>query len=47
MKEAEKAKEISEDESRRIQDKIQKLTDKYIEIIDSITSAKEEEVMEV
>jgi len=47
VKEAEKAKEISEDESRRIQDKIQKLTDKYIEIIDSITSAKEEEVMEV
>ena len=43
----EKAKEISEDESRRIQDKIQKLTDKYTEMIDSITSAKEEEVMEV
>ena len=47
VKEAEKAKEISEDESRRIQDKIQKLTDKYTEMIDSITSAKEEEVMEV
>jgi ribosome recycling factor len=47
VKEAEKAKEISEDESRRIQDKIQKLTDKYIEMIDSITSVKEEEVMEV
>ena len=47
VKEAEKAKEISEDESRRLQDKIQKLTDKYVEMIDNITSVKEKEVMEV
>ena len=40
VKEAEKAKEISEDESRRLQDKIQKLTDKYVEMIDNITSVK-------
>lgn len=47
IKQAEKDKEVSEDLSRRIQDKVQKLTDEYIKIIDEITSAKEAEVMEV
>jgi len=47
IKKAEKDKEISEDESRRIQDKIQKLTDKYIKLIDELTAAKEKEVLEV
>ncbi len=47
IKQAEKDKAISEDESRRHQDKVQKLTDKYIKIVDDITSAKETEVMEV
>lgn len=42
-----KKKEISEDEERRAQDAIQKLTDKYIAEIDRITQAKEKELMEV
>ncbi len=47
IKKAEKDHEISEDESRRIQDKIQKLTDKYIKVVDEMTAAKEKEVTEV
>lgn len=47
IKKAEKDKEISEDDSRRIQDKVQKLTDKYIKNVDEVTAAKEKEVMEV
>jgi ribosome recycling factor len=47
IKKAEKGKEVSEDESYRIQDKVQKLTDKYVKTIDEITSAKEKEVVEV
>ena len=47
IRQSEKDKEISEDLSRRIQEKIQELTDKYIDLIDEITSAKEAEVMEV
>ena len=39
--------EISEDESRRLQDEIQKLTDQYIQEIDKILAAKEKEIMEV
>lgn len=38
---------ISEDESRRHQDDIQKTTDKYIAEIDKILAAKEKEIMEV
>ncbi|HHY11296.1 MAG TPA: ribosome recycling factor, partial [Firmicutes bacterium] len=38
---------ISEDLSRRIQDRVQKLTDEYIKLVDEITSTKEAEVMEV
>jgi ribosome recycling factor len=39
--------EISEDDSRREMDRIQKLTDEYIGKIDHLLAAKEEEVMEV
>jgi ribosome recycling factor len=39
--------EISEDESRRLQEEIQKLTDQYIQEIDKILAAKEKEIMEV
>jgi len=42
-----KKKEISEDEERRAQDIIQKLTDKYIADIDRISQTKEKELMEV
>lgn len=39
--------DISEDESRRHQDDIQKTTDKFIGGVDKILSAKEKEIMEV
>ena len=39
--------EISEDESRRTQDEIQEMTNKYIEEIDSLLAQKEKEIMEV
>ncbi len=42
-----KAKQISEDEERRSQDDIQKLTDKTIAEIDRLLAAKEQEVMTV
>ena len=47
VKKAEKEKSISEDESRRAQDEIQKLTDKYVKEADHIMSLKEKEIMEV
>jgi len=43
----EKNKEISEDESRKTQGEVQKLTDKYIEAIDTMLEKKEKEIMEV
>ncbi|OBX80948.1 ribosome recycling factor [Moraxella atlantae] len=42
-----KDKEISEDDERRANDDIQKLTDKYIDAIDKKLAAKEAELMEV
>jgi ribosome recycling factor len=42
-----KEKEITEDEERRAQEAIQKLTDKYIEEIDAILEKKEKDIMEV
>lgn len=44
---AEKASEISEDDKRRAETEVQKLTDKYIEKIDALLKTKEAEVMEV
>ncbi|RLC72626.1 MAG: ribosome recycling factor [Chloroflexi bacterium] len=44
---AEKEKEISEDEARRFQDKLQKLTDGFIEDMDRLGRNKEAEIMEV
>ncbi|PMQ00948.1 MAG: ribosome recycling factor [Dictyoglomus sp. NZ13-RE01] len=38
---------ISEDEFHRLQEDLQKLTDKYIEEIDKLLSMKEKEIMEV
>ena len=43
----EKNKEISQDESRRAQDQIQKITDSYINDMDLLGTEKEKEVMEV
>ncbi|WP_296237374.1 ribosome recycling factor [Psychrobacter sp. UBA5136] len=47
IKELAKEKEISEDDERRASDDIQKITDKYIETIDSRLSKKESVLMEV
>lgn len=38
---------ITEDESRRYQEEIQKMTDKYTAEIDKVLAAKEKEIMEV
>jgi len=42
-----KEKEISEDDERRGQDTIQKLTDQYVAEIDQILTAKEADLMEI
>ncbi|TCP58854.1 ribosome recycling factor [Tumebacillus sp. BK434] len=47
LKKLEKNGEISEDESRRTQEKVQKETDRYIGEIDKLLVAKEAEIMEV
>ncbi|HEY8486199.1 MAG TPA: ribosome recycling factor [Limnochordales bacterium] len=47
IKRLEKQKEISEDEARRCQEQIQKLTDRYIAEIDRLLESKEREIMEV
>jgi len=47
VKELLKAKKISEDDERRAEEQIQKLTDKYIQEADKLLAAKEAELMEV
>lgn len=47
LKELVKNKEASEDEERRAQDEVQKLTDKYIAEIDKATADKEKDLMAV
>jgi len=47
IKKAEKNSEYSEDESRKYQEDIQKLTDKYIKNIDDLLHSKEEDIMAV
>jgi ribosome recycling factor len=47
VKKMEKNGEISEDESRRIQDEIQEQTNDFISRIDELLKAKEKEIMEV
>ena len=47
IKELLKEKEISEDDQRRAEDEIQKLTDKYIAEVEKILKAKEEDLMAV
>ncbi len=44
---AEKNKHISEDETKKVMDEIQKVTDEYIEKINKLFDAKETEIMEV
>lgn len=42
-----KSHEITEDDNKRMQDTLQKLTDKYVKEIDGLVAAKEKEIMEV
>jgi ribosome recycling factor len=42
-----KDKEISEDEERRAQDEIQKLTDRYVADVDKLVREKDKEIMTV
>jgi ribosome recycling factor len=47
LKEAEKKKELTADEFKHGQDRVQKITDDYIARIDKVLKGKEEEIMEV
>jgi len=47
IKALEKEKEISEDESRRLQEEIQRLTDRYIAEIDKVVEHKEQEILTI
>lgn len=47
VKKLEKSKEITEDELKKAEDDLQKLTDKYIDQVDLVTKNKEEELMEI
>jgi ribosome recycling factor len=47
LKKSEKNKEISQDESRREQEQLQKMTDTYIVVAEKIAQEKEKELMEV
>jgi ribosome recycling factor len=47
IKKLEKDKEITEDESKKGQEKIQKIVDSFIKTVDTLKEAKEKEIMEV
>jgi ribosome recycling factor len=47
LKDMLKKKEVSEDEERRAQDEVQKLTDRYVAEIDKLIAEKEKEVLTV
>lgn len=47
LKSAQKDGDISEDDAQRLMDKIQELTDNYIERVDALLEAKEEEILEI
>ncbi|WP_257350017.1 ribosome recycling factor [Pseudalkalibacillus decolorationis] len=47
LKKLEKGGEMTEDDLRHYSDEVQKLTDKFVAEIDSISAAKEKEIMEV
>jgi ribosome recycling factor len=47
VKDAEKEKQITEDERKTGEKKIQDLTDKYIAMLDDIAKAKEKEIMDL
>jgi ribosome recycling factor len=47
LRELVKAKEISEDEERRAQEAVQKLTDQYVKEVDEVLAAKEADLMSI
>lgn len=47
VKKAEKGKEISEDDSKKFQDDIQKITDKFVKEVDELMAIKEKELLTV
>ncbi len=47
LKELEKEKEISEDDERRAEDEVQKITDSHVKKIDDLAAEKEKELMEI
>ena len=47
IKKSQKSNEISEDEAKQLEDKIQKLTDKYVGMIDNVMESTSQEIMKV
>ena len=47
LKKLEKDKSVPEDELKKAQDEVQKLTDRYIKDADQLTAVKEKEIMEI
>lgn len=47
IKKAEKDKELSEDDSKKYQDEVQKITDKYVKEVDVIMDSKEKELLSI
>ena len=47
IKQLEKDKEVTQDDSKGGQDQVQKITDKYIAEIDKIVKDKEQEILKV
>ena len=47
MMQSKKIKELTEDESKKLQEKVQKLTDEYVKKVDAAVSEKSAEIMKV
>lgn len=47
LRDREKKKEVSEDELRRSTERLQKLTDRYMDDMDKVSKSKEQEILEV
>ena len=47
LRSMERSKEISQDENRRAQDRLQKITDSYVAQMDQVSTVKEVEIMQV
>ena len=47
LKKAGKASEISEDEQKQLEEKVQKLTDKYVDLVDKTVEEKSKEILTV